>query len=75
MERHGPPEGHVMGALLVGWWIAIWPNLAANVIWLTPAWLLHHRRVDRKGRQERVHADRRHQELLAHISALIGSED
>lgn len=30
-----------MGHLLAGWWAAIWPNLAANVIWV-PAAAVHH---------------------------------
>jgi hypothetical protein len=30
-----------MAAALAGWWSAIWPNLAANVIWV-PAAALHH---------------------------------
>lgn len=31
-----------MGALLAGWWAAIWPNLAASVIWGAPAFTTHH---------------------------------
>ena len=67
-----------MDRLLVGWWIAVWPNLAANVIWI-PVVAVSHRltkqHIARKGLQEQAHAERRHQEILAHISSLIGSED
>lgn len=28
-------------------WVPIWPNLAASVLWATPALLWHHRRMKR----------------------------
>jgi hypothetical protein len=31
-----------MGHLLAGWWAAIWPNLAASLIWAAPAFTTHH---------------------------------
>src|ERR1041385_5379561 len=47
----------VIAALLASWWTAIWPNLAANVIWMTPAFVVHHvllrRHVTRRTRQHR----------------------
>ena len=30
---------------LHGFWLAIWPNLAASIIWTTPALYVHHRRL------------------------------
>lgn len=36
-----------MSALLAGWWAAIWPNLAASVIWASPALWGLHRKLDR----------------------------
>lgn len=33
--------------LLAGWYAAIWPNLAASVIWSVPALWWHHRRLRR----------------------------
>lgn len=53
-----------MAALLAGWWTAIWPNLAASVIWATPAFVLHHKWLKR-------HVDRRHDELAAHLTAAV----
>ena len=53
----------MIAALLASWWTAIWPNLAANVIWMTPAFVLHHllmrRHVTRLTRQyrEEPHAE------------------
>jgi hypothetical protein len=51
-----------MAALLAGWWSAIWPNLAASVIWATPTFLLHHRALKR-------HVDKRHEELVARLTS------
>jgi hypothetical protein len=31
-----------------GFWSAVWPNLAADVIWVPCVWLWHHTRLDRK---------------------------
>jgi hypothetical protein len=31
--------------LLWEWWIQVWPNLAASVLWTLPALWWHHRRV------------------------------
>jgi hypothetical protein len=31
-----------MASLIWSWWVAIWPNLAASVIWATPAFVAHH---------------------------------
>lgn len=39
-----------MWRLLTGWWAAIWPNLAANIIWVTPALWIHHQRLRRHHR-------------------------
>lgn len=36
-----------MGRLLIGWWVAIWPNLAANIIWV-PLAALHHVLIRRR---------------------------
>ncbi len=47
--------------LLVGWWGQVWPNLAASVIWATPAFITHHVLLRR-------HADRRHEDLKNHIA-------
>lgn len=46
-----------MSALLLGWWLAIWPNLAANVIWMTPAFVAHHVLLRRHLRRH-LHAPR-----------------
>lgn len=43
--------------LLVGYWSSIWPNLAASLIWGTPALVTHHLLIRR-------HVDRRHEERL-----------
>jgi uncharacterized membrane protein YdjX (TVP38/TMEM64 family) len=36
-----------MGAWLWWAWLQIWPNLAASVLWATPAFLVHHRLIRR----------------------------
>lgn len=54
-----------MGHLLAGWWLQIWPNLAANVIWV-PVAAIHHVLMRR-------HVDRRHEELAAHITSTVGA--
>jgi hypothetical protein len=41
--------------LLVFYWGALWPNLAASVIWGTPALSMHHVAIRR--RQDRQHAE------------------
>jgi hypothetical protein len=49
-----------------GWWLQIWPNLAASVIWATPTFFLHHRLLRR-------HINRQHEQTQQHISdTLIG---
>lgn len=50
-----------MSAWLAGAWSAIWPNLAASVIWATPAFIAHHVLLRR-------HIDRRHEQLAAHVT-------
>lgn len=52
-----------MGQLLFGWWLQIWPNLAANVIWV-PVAAIHHVLMKR-------HVDRRHQQLKDHVAAMV----
>lgn len=36
-----------LGSTLYGWYLQIWPNLAASVIWAIPAFTWHHRRIKR----------------------------
>lgn len=36
-----------MVRLIGEWWTAIWPNLAASVIWTTPAFIVHHKLLKR----------------------------
>ena len=50
-----------MISLLAGWWSAVWPNLAASVIWATPAFIGHHVLLRR-------HIDRRHAELTTPLN-------
>lgn len=54
-----------MGTLLAGWWSAIWPNLAANVLWVPLAWV-HHRLMRRQ-------ADQHHEAMKAHVTAALGA--
>lgn len=43
-----------MSGWLAGAWSAIWPNLAASVLWATPAFVTHH--VLLRRHISRVHA-------------------
>lgn len=42
----------VPGGTFWGWFDAVYPNLAANVVWLSPAFIAHHvllrRHINRK---------------------------
>lgn len=66
-----------MAALLAGWWSAIWPNLAANVIWI-PVVAIAHRILKRylaeraKEQQQQLdaHAERLQQQLSEHHDRL-----
>lgn len=53
---------------LVGWWAAVWPNLAANVLWVAPAFLTHHKLLKR-------HVDRQHAATQEHITAVTERND
>lgn len=53
---------------LLGWWSALWPNLAASVIWATPAFVAHHRLIRR-------HIDRQHARTQEHITAVTERDD
>lgn len=61
--------------LLVFWWAAIWPNLAASVIWGTPALTAHHvairRRQDRHHREQVGRAEAHAAELAA-VAVKVG---
>ena len=61
--------------LLVYDWSAIWPNLAASIIWGTPALTAHHvairRRQDRHHR-EQVGRDEAHAQQLAAVATKVG---
>jgi hypothetical protein len=61
--------------LLIYDWSAIWPNLAASIIWGTPALTAHHvairRRQDRHHR-EQVGRDEAHAHQLAAVSTQVG---
>jgi hypothetical protein len=46
-------------------WGQIWPNLAANVLWV-PLAAVHHLLMRR-------HVDRRHEQLKQHMTALTGA--
>lgn len=53
--------------MLAHWWSAIWPNLAASLIWGTPAFITHHKLMRR-------HVDRRHEDLKRHVTAQTRQE-
>jgi hypothetical protein len=40
---------------LAGFWSAVWPNLAADVIWVPLVWAWHHTKLDRKLTEQREH--------------------
>lgn len=61
--------------LLVYGWSSIWPNLAASVIWGTPALSAHHvairRRQDRHHREQVGRAEAQAEQLAA-VAAKVG---
>lgn len=65
--------------LLANWWQAIWPNLAASIIWGTPALATHHllirRHVDSKHAQTEARLDAQdeaHAEVAKRVGELHG---
>lgn len=62
-----------MGTVLAGWWSAIWPNLAANVLWV-PLAAAHHVLMRRHAaRQLAEHAERQRQELADHLTTALAA--
>lgn len=61
--------------LLLFYWQAIWPNLAASVIWGTPALSAHHvairRRQDRHHREQVGRAEAQAEQLAA-VAVKVG---
>jgi hypothetical protein len=52
-----------MGAWLWSAWLQVWPNLAANVIWVPLAWA-HHQMMQRQ-------AVEHHEEMKAHVTGAV----
>lgn len=50
-----------------GFWVAVWPNLAADCLWVPLVWTWHHTRLDRKLDAQRDHIIA---ELRTHITEL-----
>lgn len=62
-----------MGTLLAGWWSAIWPNLAANIIWVPIGWAGGWAGgVWLKGHILK-HLSTQHEDLKAHVTNLVES--
>lgn len=51
-----------MGAWLSSAWVQVWPNLAANVLWVPLVWI-HHRVMSRRVQALHQHVTALHEQL------------
>ena len=50
-----------------GLWGQVWPNLLANALWVSPAFVVHHVLMRR-------HSSREHSRTRAYLAELLGND-